>query len=125
MKLVNTHNTHTHTHTGTRKGTTEYVNPCDAGEVSVEVSSLFNGEASSVVSSYPTDTYSKDEHGSWYVVFEHEVREFESNPSNTTSITRSYHYTLKNYDYFVLLTDVVECYEILNSRASRSNTGTA
>ena len=60
--------THTHTHIGTRKGTSEYVNPCDAGEVSVEVSSLFNGEASSVISSYPTDTYSKDEQGSWYCV---------------------------------------------------------
>ena len=63
----------------------------------MEVSSLFNGEASSVVSSYPTDTYSKDEHGSWYVVFEHEVREFESHPSNTTSITVSLIYIVTKY----------------------------
>ena len=34
----------------------------------MEVSSLFNGQVSGVVSSNLSDTYSKDEHGSWYCV---------------------------------------------------------
>ena len=34
-----------------------------------------------------------------YVVLEREAREFKSYPSNTTSITHSYHCTLESYEY--------------------------
>lgn len=53
---------------GTKKGSSAYVNPCDAGEVSVDCSSLFNGHASDAVDHEMKDTYTKNESDSWYCV---------------------------------------------------------
>jgi len=82
---------------GTRKGTSEYVNPCDAHEVSVEVSSLFNGQASSVVSSNFSDTYSKDEHGSWYCVDIGPGRSLAPSHYALRNVSRSYFHAPRNW----------------------------